>query len=72
MHCPFEPTIFPMSWYWMQTKHHKYVPTTDMTIAEQGTTLIQVRGGDDKHAITVNSYSKFKQQDATFLDYLYC
>ena len=41
-------------------------------MTEQGTAHIPVRGGDDKHAITVNSYSKFKQQDATFLEYLYC
>ena len=23
LHQPFEPAIFPMSWYWMQTKNHQ-------------------------------------------------
>ena len=53
----------------MQTKHHKYVPTTNMTIAEQGTTLIQVRGGDNKHAITVIVIQSLT--DCNFSDYLY-
>ena len=31
----------------------KYVPTTNVTMAEKRTARIPVRGGDDKHSITV-------------------
>ena len=51
LHQPFEPTIFPMS-----SKHHmykKYVLTNNVTMAEQGTAHIPVRGRDDKRTITV-------------------
>ena len=51
LHQPFQPTIFLMS-----HKHHmytKYVPATNVTMAEQGTADILVRGRDDKRTITV-------------------
>ena len=36
----------------------KYVPTTNVTMAEQGTAHIPVRGGGDKRAITVTVIQK--------------
>ena len=44
----------------------KYVPTTNVTISEQGTAHIPVRGRDDKRAITVTVIQSLSSKILTF------